>query len=84
MRAHAHAVLPAAGQRAMLRRHVLKAVGELSRSEWPEIAEVQIDKVSKGRLHLTVVRDRSAATLAEGEQDPFAYDAPVRLVWRRR
>jgi hypothetical protein len=57
--------------------------GELSRSTWPVIAEVRVDEVSKGKLHLTVLRDQSAAALPAGEPEPFGYDAPVRLVWTK-
>lgn len=82
MQAHPHTQLPSAGGRASLRRHVLVVEGELTTPGWPEIAEVTIDEVRKGRLHLTILQDKSASVMADGRTDPFEYDTQVRLVWQ--
>lgn len=84
MEARPHTTLPGTGSRATLRRHLLTEEGELLTSVWPEIAVVTVDRIHKGRLHLTIVEDTSGTALGDHKRDPFEYDTPVRLVWERK
>lgn len=80
VKAHAHTTLPEPGLQVRVLRYHETTVGAVRSARWVELMRADVIKIKEDVVHLKAGKLEDVPGLS----DPFSYDAPIRLVWKRK